>query len=371
MSQDFVTQLRLQLREAALQEERRAPAAQRLVLARRRLPGPAGVAAAATAAVLALAIALGALSLRGEPEPTKPKVVRSFRVADGLTSMDRGFGAVWATELSNGTVLRIDPRTRKVVARIPVAVAGGRSVHPDAFVAAGAGAVWVLAGDLQNGGHDGPVQLLRIDPRRNRVVARIPLAKPSGGTFSPQGVHVGEGVVWVIGSAGALQIDPVGNTPQRYVPITGAERGVVARGDALWMLGLDGRLRQVDARSGRTVRTVRVPVSARTRLGGGDPGQLSLVSDQRLTVFDATNGRVLWRASFEAPLRSFAPGRDDTLWVFLDRAPERRDRVVRIDGGTGRRTGQVDLSDPGVAGLAQIGRDLWVAGSDGRIAVVR
>jgi PQQ-like domain len=371
MNQDFVTQLRLQLREAALRDERRTPAARRLVDARLRAPRPAVLAAGIAVALLALAAALGALSLRGEPEPTKPKVVRSFRVADGLTSMEQGFGAVWATDLSSGTVLRIDPKTRKVVARIPVAGGAGRRVSPDAVVIAGAGAVWVLAGDLQNGGVDGPVQLLRIDPRRNRVVARIPLTKPSGGTFSPQGVHVGEGVVWVIGAAGALQINPVSNTPQRYLPIAGAERGVVASDDALWLLGLNGRLRQVDARSGRTVRTLRVPVSSGTHLGGGDPGQLTLVSHGRLTAFDATNGRVLWRAAFEAPLRSFAAGHDDTLWAFLDRTPERRDRLVRIDAGTGRRTGQVDVSEPGAAGLAPVGRDLWLASPDGRITVVR
>jgi streptogramin lyase len=335
------------------------------------MPGAAGLAVAVAAAVLALAVAIGALSLRGEPEPTKPKVVRSFRVAEGLTSMEQGLGAVWATDLSSGTVLRIDPTTRKVVARIPVTVGAGRGVRPDAVVITGAGAVWVLAGDLQNGGVEGPIQLLRIDPRRNRIVARIPLAKPSGGTFSPQGVHVGEGVVWVIGAAGALQINPVSNTPQRYLPIAGAERGVVASGDALWLLGLNGRLRQVDARSGRTVRTVRVPVSSRTHLAGGDPGQLMLVDEERLTAFDATNGHVLWRTPLEAPLRFGALGRGDTLWAFLDRTPERRDRLVRIDAGTGRRTGQVDVSDPGAAGLAQVGPDLWLASPDGRITIVR
>ena len=51
MNQDFVTQLQLQLREAALREERRA-AAQRFVRARRGLPGPAPLAAALAVALL-------------------------------------------------------------------------------------------------------------------------------------------------------------------------------------------------------------------------------------------------------------------------------------------------------------------------------
>jgi streptogramin lyase len=370
MNQDFVTQLRLQLREAALRDERRTPAARRLVDARLRAPRPAVLAAGIAVALLALAAALGALSLRGEPEPTTPKVIHTFKVASGLTSITQGFGAVWATDLSSGNVLRIDPKTRKVVARIPV-VGGVGGISPDILVAAGRGTVWVLAGDLQNGGVEGPVRLMRIDPRRNRVVAGIPLTKPSGGTFSPQGVHVGDGVVWVIGTAGALQIDPASNTPQRYVPIGGAARGVVAAGDAVWLLGLNGRLRQVDARTGRTVRTVRVPVTTGTFLAGGALGPLMLVDHGHLTAFDPTNGRVLWRAAFESPLRSLAAGRDDTLWAFLDRTPERRDRLVRIDAGTGRRTGQVEVSEPGNAGLAQVGRELWVAHPNGRITVVR
>ena len=305
-------------------------------------------------------------------------MVRSFRVADGLTSMAQGFGAVWATDLSSGNVLRIDPKTRKVVARIPVlggAAAADRAqpaASPEVIVATGSGAVWALAGDLENGGHKGAVQLLRIDPRRNRIVAGIPLTKPSGGTFAPRAVHIGDDSVWVIGTAGALQIDPASNTPERYVP-TGdtAALGVLADGDALWLLDVDGRLRQIDARTGRTVRTVRMPVTTSTHLAGGGPGPLMLVDDQRLAAFDPTNGRVLWRTAFEAPLRFLEPGRDDALWAYLDRTPERRDRLVRIDEGTGRRTGQVDLPGAGAAGLAQVGRDLWIAGADGRITVVR
>ena len=216
------------------------------------------------------------------------------------------------------------------------------------------------------------MQLLPIDPRRNRVVTGIPLTKPSGGTFAPRAIHVGDDSVWVIGTAGALQIDPASNTPERYVP-TGdtAALGVLADGDALWLLDVDGRLRQIDARTGRIVRTVRVPVTTGTHLAGGTPGPLMLVDDQRVTAFDPTNGRVLWRAAFEGPPRVLAPGRDDTLWAYLDRTPEHRDRLVRIDAGTGRRTGQVDLPRAGAAGLAQVGRDLWIAGADGRITVVR
>ena len=376
MSQDFVTELRLQLREAARREEQRAPAARRLLRVRRRVPGPGPLAAALAVALLALAVAVGALALRGEPEPTAPKVVRTFRVADGLTSMAQGFGAVWATDLSSGNVLRIDPKTRKVVARIPVA--GGAA-------AAGAPACPQPRGDrrhrLRRGVGARRRSRERRPQRRGATPAHRPPAQPRRRRdpadqavrrqFSPRALHVGDDSVWVIGTAGALQIDPASNAPERYVP-TGdtAARGVLADGDTLWLLDVDGRLRQIDGRTGRTVRTVRVPVTTGTHLAGGGPGPLMLVDDQRLTAFDPTTAACCGAPRSRAPCASSA-GPRRPLWAYLDRTPERRDRLVRIDAGTGRRTGQVDLPGAGAAGLAQVGRDLWIAGVDGRITVVR
>ena len=119
MNQDFVTQLQLQLREAALREERRTPAAQRFVRARRGLPGPAPLAAALAVALLALAVAIGVLQLHGdagaggaEGRPTRSRWPTACRRSSA------GFGAVWAADPVSGEVLRIDPKTRRVTQRI-------------------------------------------------------------------------------------------------------------------------------------------------------------------------------------------------------------------------------------------------------------
>ena len=109
MTEDFVTQLRLQLREAALREERRTPVALRVVRARRGLPGPAPMAAALAVVLLALVVALGALALRGEPEPAAPKLIGTYPVASGLSPLAPAFGAVWTADPIRGEVLRIDP----------------------------------------------------------------------------------------------------------------------------------------------------------------------------------------------------------------------------------------------------------------------
>ena len=374
MSDDFVTQLRLQLREAALQEERRTPVARRLFRARKLVPGPLPLAAAIAVALLAVAVAIGTLSLRDEPEPTAPRVLDTLHVSDGLTSIASGFGSAWATDLGPGRVLRIDPGTGRVVAR----VAAGSEVHvgtgagsPDVVVAAGAGAVWALTGDLQNGGREGPVVLLRIDPRTNRIVARIPMRAPSGGTFSPLAVQAEGDRVWVLGDAGALRIDPATDAPDAFVPIREPAQGVVAGGDQVWILTTGGRLLEIDARTGRTVQTVRVPISTTTRLAWSRPGLLALTDVNRLTTIEQANGKVLWRATLPGAVPAFAPDGEDALWVFVSRAPERRDLLVRLDAGSGRRLGQVELREPGSAGVAEVGREAWVASPDGRISIVR
>src|SRR3954451_4153196 len=243
MSEDFVTRLQLQLREAALREERRTPVARRVARARRGLPGPTPVAAALAVAVLALAMALGAVALRGEPQPAQPRIAADVRVATGPSSLASGFGSVWTADPNRGDILRIAPSTRRVVARI--------TAGDEARVSAGAGGVWALTGDLLYAGDKGPVRLLRIDPATNRVVARIPMRTPAGARFGPLGVRAGHGVVWVEGATGALRIDPRRNGPDRFVALlgAGAARRAVAAGDRVWTLAVDGRLREPDART--------------------------------------------------------------------------------------------------------------------------
>ena len=364
MNQDFVTQLRLQLREAALREERRAPVARRVIRTRRRLPGPAPLAAALAIALLALAVALGAVALRGEPEPAQPKVVGTYAVASGLSALAPGFGSVWTADPIRGEILRIDPGSRRVAARIPV--------HGEASVRTGAGAVWALAGDLLYGGDKGPVRLLRIDPATNRITARIPMRTPAGDGFGPVDLQVGGGAIWVVGVDGALRIDPVRNVAERFVPfIAGrAARGAVTNGGSVWVLGVDGRVRRLDALTGRTVGDVRVRMPADSHLFGGRPGTLTLIGANEIALFEPGSGHLLWRATVGGEIRYLITD-DDALWTHVSREPDGRDELVRLDADSGRQGAQVNLGEPGVAGMTRVDRDIWVATPGGKIVVLR
>lgn len=72
-------------------------------------------------------------------------------------------------------MIRINPRTRKIVKRI----ASGVSPYDVAF---GAGSAWVT--------NESEGNLVRVSPRKNRVVARI------GGFGRPNGVTFAFGSIW-------------------------------------------------------------------------------------------------------------------------------------------------------------------------------
>jgi DNA-binding SARP family transcriptional activator/DNA-binding beta-propeller fold protein YncE len=99
-------------------------------------------------------------------------------VCAGPLGIATGFGAVWVVCYWTKELVRIDSRTRRVVATIPT---GASPLD----VSAGAGAVWVtnrLSGTVQ-----------RVNPRTNKVTATIRFP----GALSPQGISARNGAVWV------------------------------------------------------------------------------------------------------------------------------------------------------------------------------
>ena len=190
--------------------------------ARRGLPGPAPLAAALAVALLALAVAIGVLQLRGDPEPVKPKVIRHLQgQRRPVVARAAGFGAGWAA----------DPVQRRGPAHRPEDAQGHRTDparHGEVQVADRAGAVWALVGRPADRGRPAPSSSARIDPRTNRVVARIPMRRPDGDNFAPLSLAADRDHVWVIGAQGALRIDPATNARDRFVAYGPRPRGARA-----------------------------------------------------------------------------------------------------------------------------------------------
>jgi len=129
--------------------------------------------------------------------PRGGKVVAAIRVGRGILPvrgggpLAAGEGAVWAMSNAQSTLMRIDPARNAIVAKI--------KVHTPEAVAAGDGAVW-----LSNPSED---TVSRVDPAVNKVTATIRVGP------QPEGIAVSPGAVWVANAGGLSlsRIDPATN----------------------------------------------------------------------------------------------------------------------------------------------------------------
>ncbi len=120
------------------------------------------------------------------------------------------YGAAWATVHGGGQLVRIDPATNRVAARVALDQATG--------VVGAFGSIWAT-------GADGVV---RIDPRTNAVVARIAL--PMAGWTA-----AGQGAVWITGPNGLSRIDPETNTVSATITIPGNLGDPAVVGGRVWV----------------------------------------------------------------------------------------------------------------------------------------
>jgi streptogramin lyase len=156
---DFLTELREELLDGLDRYERAPRRRPRLGLA--TVARPAAIAAAVTA--LAFGAAQVVQRAPDREQSVRPELSRleGFHATSAVATAD----SLWVSQYDISSLLRIDPRTGAVRARIDVGGSPGT-------VIAGAGAVWVF--DWDRG------RIVKVDPRTNRVV------KTLGGRRVPQ-----------------------------------------------------------------------------------------------------------------------------------------------------------------------------------------
>jgi len=183
------------------------------------------------------------------------RVVASIRVPNPV-DVDIGGRRVWVASATSRrkALVVIDPRTNRVVGRVDLKGATGRPQ-----LAAGANAIWVLAGDERS--RSGGGLLFKVSMRTGRVLWAVALP----GTTA---IAYGAGGVWVVvptasrrDFAAVLEIDLRMGRTRRRIPLI---RGTSAAfgGGVLWIVGANA-LSRVDPHTGRaSFRTV-------PGLGGG------------------------------------------------------------------------------------------------------
>jgi hypothetical protein len=355
---DYIAELRRELVGAAERERRRSAPRRALARSRRPLATALAGAAVAVGAVFGIAV-LG----REEPSPPEaPGVIATIPLGSIPQGVAVGSGSVWVTDFE-GRLLRLDPRTRRVIATLPV---GTRATQ----VSASDDAVWVM-GAVDGDAHE--YRLIRVDPARNRIVARI-------GSFgwAGAGLAAAPGALW-------LQADRQMPGPLRRVdPATNriegafgdARRVAMAAGGArLWTLTEDGVLEWRDSATGRSLGrragfAPRPPGGPYRNTIAADAGGAYVATGENGSVARiSSDGRVEWNVAVGAngPIAVA----DDTLWVTAEDGTQRNAQLLRLDPADGHVTGRIPLGARLPSGMVAVGDELWVALSDETALVIR
>jgi len=295
--------------------------------------------AAALTAVFVVRARGGEITVRGagaEALDSKTgKLLAMVPLGSSPSSVAVGAGAVWVLDADDKTISAIDPKTQSRE------IFSSSSTPTD--LAAGAGALWI-GNAFREGAFSAtsyPASVSRLDPDTRAVVRTIPLPRPSVVQYnaaSPfpwlqEHIAVTSDAVWVVGAdLGVYQIDP--RTNQR---VSGRVKGlkavaIAAGGGGVWAIefGTD-RVAKIDPRTNTITQRIRV------RSGG-----LSSIAVGARDVWAADPfGGLVWRIDPGLKLPHKIPLDVGVSWVAVGAGDvwatnELAGRIYRIDPNTNK-----------------------------------
>ncbi len=228
-------------------------------------------------------------------DPATRRVLANVQIGGQLGGIAASGSAVWVSDFGSGTVVRIDPDHGAVVARIAV---GGR---PTGIAIDANGTVW--ATNL-----DGYVS--RIDPAGGRVLGRLTL--PSGGSTP----LVARGLVWVGLQNGALvAVDPA-TAALKGTTVTVAQDvdAIVDTSAGLWVSTFSGTAALVDPASRKVKRRLHLSGRGAGIAASGGRVWVSDYDNRYVLELDAATGAIVGAVhTGRQPRESIVDG--GVLWV--------------------------------------------------------
>jgi virginiamycin B lyase len=228
-------------------------------------------------------------------DPTTNSVVARIAGPDAYSgAVIVADGSVWYSSYGKSVVVRVDPTTNKIVSTI--------SVDPGAEgLAATPGAIWVAS-------HYGWT-VDRIDTATNTVVARIPVA-PHQNCCGPQGIAATSNAVWTgIPAIGKVaRIDPATNSVVALIPAGSACGDLAADASGVWVTsGCGGpAVIHIDSATNAIATTVGdVYSSSGVAIVNGAVYVGSELGIQGVVRVDPATGKVTGAATINDPFRGW------------------------------------------------------------------
>jgi YVTN family beta-propeller protein len=240
--------------------------------------------------------------------------VETIEVGDKVLAMTYAGDALWATiGFEAGTLVKIDPRTNTVAARVAV---GRRPVGVVSF----AGAMWVANQNSDN--------VMRIDPATMKVTATVTVAR------TPNHMATGFGSVWVTSSAGAVsRIDPATMAVTMIEAVGQDPMGIVVTPGGVFVSDPDGHaVKRIDPATNTVVQTLATGIRASHLIADGTTlWATDLDTKSVVQISTGEDARIVRKIEkvFTLPGRLLRAGPD--LWV----TDSKRDELVLFDVSTG------------------------------------
>ena len=290
----------------------------------------------------------------GRPPPVRPApVVATIGTGGFSQGMAAGAGALWV--VGSDQINRIDPASDTVTASIPVGATGSGP----ASVAVGAGAVWVPVAV--------PGALWGINPGTNKVAFKIPLDGPLRGSISVSASH---DAVWVAccGESGAtsgsasggrlLRVDPRRKRVVADIALPARPVAVAADAAGAWVATAGGQVLLVSERRNRVTATIDAggPLGFSQTIAVGAGGVwLADPFDEQVVRIDPRTRRIM--ARIPAGAVTTLTVTTDGVWALsslgLLRIDPARDRVAATASDPELRSARLVAADAGA---------VWTAG---------
>ena len=285
-----------------------------------------------------------AAALVGVPASTfkEPALIATIATGTHPCGVVAAFGSVWVAN-DGGTLVRIDPRTNRVVKRIRVGAGA-------CFMAADARALWIA---------NYKSDLVRVTPGGR--VRKIAVGE------TPDNVLVAFGRIWVTAwGAGKLAVvDPRTLKVVRRLDIGARPAGLAARNGAVWV-GFGRDATAIARVSPQTFRIERIDVGVREPRGfvAGTKDLWIQANTGDLLRFDPVTRRVRAHLEVGRTLATGAVAPDGTIWI-----PDKEQNLVyRVDQARQRVVDSFPAGPGAFVTLRAYG-SMWVtsfAGSDVR-----
>ena len=185
------------------------------------------------------------------------RVSKAIRIDGEPDFMAVGYGGVWVANFGTRTLDRLDPASNRLTARIPL------EAEPCTAIALGFESIWVPTCGASPA-------VVRVDARRNRVVARIRVKEVLG----ESGIGVDESGAWLLTAASGdlSRIDPQTNKVTATHTVADGSTVVTTGFGSVWVANSNtNTVQRVDPASGEISATIPVGRAPRFMSAGEAP----------------------------------------------------------------------------------------------------